>query len=102
MLAALDVRLALGDQIGRDPRRREQLHQVSAGQLLQRARVRDLVHAAPDEQVTGQRSRGRMLDHLIHLELVIACAGLQEEVVGEIFDQVSGREHVVAVPGLGV
>jgi hypothetical protein len=80
VLAALDVGLALGDLVGRDAGRREQLHQVRAGEVLQRA-------------------GGRMVDHLIDLELVVARAGLQEEVVNEILDQVSRGEHVVARPG---
>ena len=71
MLAALDVRLALGDLVRRDPRRREQLHQVRAGQVLQRPRVGDLVDAAADEQVAGQRARGRVLDHLVDLSLLL-------------------------------
>ena len=51
VLAALDVRLALGDLVGRDPRRREQLRQVGAREVLERPRVRDLVDAAAHEQV---------------------------------------------------
>ena len=46
MLTALDVRLAFGDLVGRDPRGGEQLHQISAGQVLKRLGVRDLVHTA--------------------------------------------------------
>ena len=42
--------------------------------------------------------RGRMLDHLPHLELAVACACLEEEVVREILDDVSRREDVIAVP----
>ena len=100
MLAPLDVRLALGDLVGRDPGRGEQLHQVGAGQVLQRAGVGDLVDAAADQQVAGQGAGGRMIDHLIDLELVVARAGLEEEVVGEILNQISGGEHVVATPRL--
>ena len=55
--------------------------------------------AAADEQVAGQRARGRMLDHLVDLELAVAGAGLEEEVVRQILDEVAGGEDVVAVPG---
>ena len=61
--------------------------------------VGDLVDAAAHEQVAGERPRGGMLDHLVDLELVVPRAGLEEEVVREILDQVAGGEHVVAVPG---
>ena len=98
MVAALDVRLALGDLVRRDPRRREHLREVGAGQVLDGPRVRDLVHAAADEQVAGQRPRGRVLDHLVDLELVVPRARLEEEVVREVLDEVAGREDVVAVP----
>jgi hypothetical protein len=102
MLAALDVRLALGDLVGRDPRRGEQLHHVRASQVLKRAGVGDLVHAAADQQVARQRAGGGMLDHLVDLELVVARAGLEEEVVRQILDKVARRKHVIAVPGLCV
>jgi hypothetical protein len=39
-----------------------------------------------------------VLDHLVDLELAVASAGLKEEVVGQVFDEVAGREDVVAVP----
>ena len=100
MLAALDVRLALGDLVGRDPRRREELHEVGAGEVLERPGVGDLVDAAADEQVAGQRAGGRVVDHLVDLELVVARAGLEEEVVRQVLDQVAGGEDVVAVPRL--
>jgi hypothetical protein len=99
VLARLDVRPALRDLVGRDPRRREELHQVGPGQPLQRPRVGHLVDAAAHEQVARERSRGRVLDHLVHLELVVPRSRLEEEVVRQILDQVAGREHVVAVPG---
>ncbi len=102
VLAALDVRLALRDLVGRDPRRGEQLRQVGAGEVLERACVGDLMHATADEQVAGQRAGRRMVDHLVDLELVVARAGLEEEVVRQILDQVPGGEDVVAVPGLAV
>jgi hypothetical protein len=38
--------------------------------MLDRARVGDLVDAAADEQVPGQRSRGGVLHHLVHLQLL--------------------------------
>ena len=82
--------------------RREQLHEVGAGEVLQGARVGDLVDAAADEQVAGQRPRRGMVDHLVDLELVVARAGLEEEVVGEVLDEVAGGEDVVAVPRLAV
>ena len=100
VLAALDVRLALGDLVGRDPRRGEELHELRAGQVLQRAGVGDLMHAAADQQVAGQRACRRVVDHLVDLELVVARAGLEEEVVRQVLDEVTRGEHVVAVPGL--
>jgi hypothetical protein len=45
--------------------------------------------AASDEQVPGQGARCRMLDHLVDLQLVVAGARLEEEVVGQILDKVS-------------
>jgi hypothetical protein len=59
-----------------------------------------LVHAAAHEQVARQRARRRMLDHLVDLELVVARAGLEEEVVREVLDEVAGRRDVVAGPRL--
>jgi hypothetical protein len=41
-----------------------------------------------------------MVDHLIDLELVAARPGLEEEVVGEVLDQIPRGGHVVAVPRL--
>ena len=93
MVAALDVRLALRDLVRRDPRRREQLRQVRAGEVLERPRVGDLVHAAAHEQVAGQRPRRRVLDHLVDLQLVVARAGLEEEVVRQVLDQVAARRR---------
>ena len=100
MLAALDVRPALGDLVGRNPRRGEELHQVRAGQVLERTRVGDLVDAAPHEQVAGQRARGRVIDHLVDLQLVVAGPGLEEEVVRQVLDEVARGEHVLAGPRL--
>ena len=104
VLAALDVRLALRDLVRRDPRSREHLHQVGSGEKLDRACVGDLVDAATHEQEARERPRGRMLDHLVDLQLPVPGARLEEEVVGQVFDEVAGGEHVVAVPGpsLGV
>jgi hypothetical protein len=62
------------------------------------AGVSDLVKAASHEQVSGQRARGRVIDHLVHLQLVVASAGLEEEVVRQVLDQVAGAEDVVTVP----
>ena len=98
MVAPLDVRAALGNLLRRDPRSREQLHQVGAGQVLDRPRVGDLVDAAADEQVPRQRPRNRMVDHLVHLQLAVAGTGLEEEVVGQVLDEVAGREDVVTRP----
>jgi hypothetical protein len=53
----LDVRLGLGDLLRWDARRREQLRQVGAGEVLDCPRVGDLVHTAADEQVARQRAR---------------------------------------------
>src|ERR1700760_4537668 len=72
VFAARDVRLALGDLLRRDSRRGKQLHHVRAGEVLERTRVRDLVDAAADEQVAGQRTSRRVLDHLVDLPLVVA------------------------------
>jgi hypothetical protein len=99
---ALDVRLALRDLLGRDVRRREQLGQIRAGQPLECARVRDLVDAAADEQVAGQRARRRVLDHLVHPQLAAAGARLEEVVVREVLDQVAGGEDVLAGPRLAL
>ncbi len=99
VLAALDVRLALRDLLRRDPRSREHLHQVGSREKLDRACIGDLVDATTHEQEAGERPRCRMLDHLVDLQLSISGTRLQEEVVGEVLDQVAGREHVVAVPG---
>ena len=102
MLALLDVRLALGDLVRRDPRRREQLGHVRAGQVLQRARVGDLVDAAADEQVARQRARRRVVAHLVDAQLAGASAGLEEVVVRQVLDEVAGGVHVGAVPRLAV
>lgn len=61
---------------------------------------RDLVDAAADEEVAGERPCCRVVDHLVDLELVVACARLEEEVVGQIPDQVPGGVDVVAAPRL--
>ena len=53
---------------------------------------------AANEQEAGQRTRRRVLDHLVDLELAVPRAGLEEEVVRQVLDEVAGREHVVAVP----
>ena len=81
---------------------REQLAQVRARQVLHRTGVGHLVHAAAHQQVAGQRPGRRVVDHLVDLELVVAGAGLEEEVVGQVLDQVAGGEDVVAVPRLAV
>jgi hypothetical protein len=57
------------------------------------------VDAATDEQVARQCPGGRVLHHLVDLEFVVAGAGLEEEVVRQILDQVARGEDVVAVPG---
>jgi hypothetical protein len=57
------------------------------------------VDAAADEEVAGEGARGRVLDHLVHVQLVVPGARLEEEVVREVLDQVTGAEDVVAVPG---
>jgi hypothetical protein len=67
--------------------------------MLDRARVGDLVHSTADEQIAGQRARDGMVDHLVHLQLAVAGARLEEEVVCQVLDQVAGRENVVAIPG---
>jgi hypothetical protein len=100
VLTAIEVRPALRDLVGRDPRRREELHQLGTGEPLERPGVGDLMHAAANEQIAGQRAGGRVSDHLVDLELVVPGPGLEEEVVREILDEVARGEHVVAVPGL--
>ncbi len=102
VLALLDVRLALGNGVRRDPRRGEHLREVRAGEPLYRPRVGHLVDAAAHEQVARQRPRRRVVDHLVDLELVVARAGLEKEVVGEVLDEIARRRDVVAVPGLAV
>jgi hypothetical protein len=99
VVAALEVRLALRDLLRRDSRRREHLAEVRPRQVLERPRVGDLVHAAAHEQVSRQRPGGGVVDHLVDLQLVAAGAGLEEEVVRQVLDEVARREHVVAVPG---
>jgi O-6-methylguanine DNA methyltransferase len=69
MIASLDVRLTFGNAVGRDPRRGEQLHQIGAREILERSGVGDLVDARTDEQVARERLRGRVLDHLVDLQL---------------------------------
>ena len=98
MLAGLDVRLALGDLRRRDARRREQLGHVRAGQLLERARVGDLMDAAADEQVARQRARRRVVAHLVDAQLAGASTRLEEVVVRQVLDEVAGGVHVRAVP----
>ena len=75
--------LALGDLVRRDTRGGEELHQVRAGEALEGSRVGDLVHAAANEQEAGQGTGRRMVDGLVHLELSVPGAGLEEEVVGQ-------------------
>jgi hypothetical protein len=99
VVSTLDVGPALRDLLGGDPRGREHLRQIGAGQPLDRAGVRDLVDATADEQVAGQCARGGMLHHLVHLELVVPCARLEEEVVRQVLYEVARREDVVAGPG---
>src|SRR5512132_326361 len=66
--------------------------------MLDRTCVGDLVDTAAHEQIAGQRPRRRVLDHLVHLELVVAGTGLEEEVVRQVLDEVTRAEDVVAVP----
>src|SRR5689334_1869303 len=54
--------------------------------------------AAADEQEAGECAGGGMLDRLVHLELAVSGARLEEEVVGQVFDEVTRGEYVVAVP----
>ena len=89
VVATLDVRLAFRDLLRRDPRCRKELHQVGAGQALERPRIGDLVDAAADEQEAGQCARRRMLDHLVDLELPVPGAGLEEEVVRQVLDEIA-------------
>jgi hypothetical protein len=39
-----------------------------------------------------------VIDHLVHLQLVVARAGLEEEVVREVLDEVARREDIVSRP----
>ena len=48
------------------------------GYLLVRGGVHQIAYA-----------RRRVVDHLVDLELVVASAGLEEEVVGEVLDEVA-------------
>jgi hypothetical protein len=48
------------------------------------------VDAAADQQVPGQGSGSWMVDRLVGLELVVPRARLEEEVVGEVADQIAG------------
>ncbi len=102
VLAGFDVRLALGDLRRRDARRREQLGHVRAGQLLERAGVGDLMDATANQQVPGERTRGRVVAHLVHAQLAGAGARLEEVVVCQIFDQVTRGVHYGAGPRLAV
>jgi hypothetical protein len=78
------------------------LYQVSAGEPHERPGVGDLMHPAVDQEVARQPAGRGMLNHLVDLELVVPRSGLQEEVLCAVLDQVAGRKHVVAVPGLCV
>ena len=78
------------------------LRHVRAGQVLQRAGVGDLVHAAAHEQVARERAGGRVVAHLVDAQLAAAGAGLEEVVVREVLDEVAGGVHVGAVPRLAV
>jgi hypothetical protein len=40
------------------------------------------VYTAADQQIAGEGVGGRMVNRLVDLELVVARAGLEEEVVG--------------------
>src|SRR4051794_37628176 len=92
------MRTALGNLFRWDTRHRERLRQVDPGQQLERPRIRDLVYAAAHQQVSGERPRRWMVDRLVDLELAVACAGFEEEIVGQVLDQVAGREDVIARP----
>ena len=59
------------------------------GAQLHRTGVGDLVHAAAHQQVARQGAGGRVLAHLVDLELALAGAGLEEEVVRQVLDQVA-------------
>lgn len=67
--------------------------------MLERPREGDLVDATADEQVAGQGACRRMLDHLVDLQLVVLGTRLEEEVVGQILDEVARGEDVVPCPG---
>jgi hypothetical protein len=61
VVAALDVRPALGNLIGRNARCGKHLPEVGSCQVLDRAGVGDLVDTAPHERVTHKGAGGRML-----------------------------------------
>ena len=98
MVATLDVRLALRDLLVGIRGVGNIFVEAGPRQDLDRPGVGDLVDAAADEQVTRRAAGGRMLDHLVHLELVVARAGLEEEILCQSSTEVARPEDVVAVP----
>ena len=75
---------------------------VRAGEVLERARVRDLVDAAADEQIARQRARRGVVAHLVDAQLAGAGTRLEEIVVRQVLHQVAGGVHVGPVPRLAV
>lgn len=57
------------------------------------------MHSSTNEEVAGQRAGGRMVHHLVDLQLVVARSRLEEEVVGEVLNEIARGEDVIPVPG---
>src|SRR4051812_42776994 len=81
MVSTLDVRLALGNLVCRDPRRREQLHHVRTREALQRAGICDLMYSASDKEKSCQSTCRRVLDHLVDLQFPVPSSGLKKKVM---------------------
>jgi len=72
VITPLDVRLAVGDLLGGDPRRREELHQISTGQSLDRSGVGDLVNASARGNSVAMRSIRRIMGYLQFVVTTVA------------------------------
>jgi hypothetical protein len=72
-----------------EPRHREGAAEVDPREELERTRVGDLMDAAADQQVAGERPGGGVVHGLVDLQLAVARAALQEVVVREQLDEIA-------------